>query len=105
MTRLAASVTVMVTLLACLLVSGAGAADLTMLSPYSRNFIIDQEVTQRYLVIVQSLGSGEELSIRLFGPDVVPPFWECLDAFDVNASGTIDLRDVFAFQRAFRGPR
>ncbi len=74
MMRLAASVTVMVTLLACLLFSGAGAADLTMLSPYSRNFIIDQEVTQRYLAIVQSLGTGEELSIRLFGPDVVPPF-------------------------------
>ena len=74
MMRLAASVTVKVTLLACFLFSGAGAADLTMLSPYSRNFIIDQEVTQRYLAIVQSLATGEELSIRLFGPDVVPPF-------------------------------
>lgn len=39
----------------------------------------------------------------LGGPGVPPPFAACLDSFDGDHSGTVDLRDVRTFQRLMSG--
>ncbi len=37
------------------------------------------------------------------GPGTEPPFQECLDHFDWNDDGDVDLRDFRIFQLAFNG--
>lgn len=38
-----------------------------------------------------------EICMLLSGPDVAPPFQECLDVFDGDADGDVDLRDAQQF--------
>jgi hypothetical protein len=45
-----------------------------------------------------------EICLYLSGPGSHPGFQDCLDVFDFDFDGDVDLRDFAWFQRAFKGP-
>jgi len=45
-----------------------------------------------------------EICLKISGPGHRPAFQECLDTFDVDLDGDIDLADVARFQTVFTGP-
>ncbi|MCH8253297.1 MAG: PKD domain-containing protein, partial [Planctomycetes bacterium] len=44
------------------------------------------------------------ICFELSGPGMPPPFGECLDAFDRDFDGDVDLSDFAGFESAFTGP-
>ncbi len=58
-----------------ILANSATARELTMLAPFPEHFVLTAEIASVFAAEVETESDGE-LTIRLYGPEVVPPFYQ-----------------------------